>query len=51
MASRANSDSHPSVTSRRELKVGVLLFELAIGESAWLSDLTKETLLLLENLP
>ena len=43
MSSRANSDIHPSLTLRAELKVGVLLFQLAIEESAWLIDLTKET--------
>lgn len=36
MSSRANSDIHPSITLRVDLKVGVLLFQLAIEESAWL---------------
>lgn len=36
MSSGANSDIHPSITSRVDLKVGVLLFQLAIEGSAWL---------------
>ena len=43
MSSGGHSGIQCSITLRAELKVGVLLFQLSAGESAWLIDLTKET--------
>ena len=42
MSSGRHGGIQCSITLRAELKVGVLLFQLSAGESAWLIDLTKE---------